>query len=78
MFVLSAISPDKFNNVILKLANQIKPGGIVFFRDYGRYDMGQLRFAKRGNQKLGENLYVCADKTRRYYFTIEEVAQMFE
>ena len=40
--------------------------------------MGQLRFAKRGNQKLGDNLYVCADKTRRYYFTTEEIAEMFE
>ena len=53
------------------------PGGVVFFRDYGRYDMAQLRFAQRGNQKLGENFYVRHDKTRAYYFKIEELEEMF-
>ena len=56
----------------------MKPGGVVYFRDYGRYDLGQLRFASRGNQKLADNFYVCADKTRRYYFTLEELQEMFE
>ena len=50
----------------------------MYFRDYGRYDMAQIRFAQRGNQKLAENFYVRHDKTRAYYFTIEEVAEMFE
>lgn len=49
----------------------------MYFRDYGRYDMAQLRFAQRGKQKLADNFYVCADKTRRYYFTIEQIAELF-
>jgi methyltransferase-like protein 6 len=49
LFVLSAISPDKYHSVIKKLSEQMKRNGVVFFRDYGRYDMAQLRFSKRGN-----------------------------
>ena len=56
----------------------MKPGGVIYFRDYGRYDMAQLRFAKRGNQKLGDNFYVRHDKTRAYYFTLEEIEDLFK
>ena len=78
LFVLSAITPEKFPDVLAKLSAQIKKGGVVYFRDYGRYDMAQLRFAQRGKQKLADNFYVCADKTRRYYFTIEQIEELFK
>ena len=77
LFVLSALSPSEHLQVLTKLGDQMKKGGVVYFRDYGRYDMAQLRFASRGNQKLADNFYVCKDKTRRYYFTIEEIEDMF-
>ena len=78
LFVLSAITPEKYPLVLAKLADQMKPGGVVYFRDYGRYDMAQLRFAKRGNQKLGDNFYLRTEhKTRAYYFALEEVTEMF-
>ena len=60
-----------------KLSKQMKLGSTIYFRDYGRYDMAQLRFASRGNQKLEDNFYVCADKTRRYYFTTDQIQQLF-
>jgi hypothetical protein len=56
----------------------MKSGGILYFRDYGRYDLAQLRFATRKNQKLKDNFYMRSDKTRAYYFTIEEVQEIFE
>lgn len=55
----------------------MKEGSILYFRDYGRYDLAQLRLAQRGNQKLKDNFYIRSDKTRAYYFTTEEVREIF-
>lgn len=62
IFVLSAVHPDKFADVLSNVACVLKPGGLLVFRDYGLYDMAQVRFG-RGN-KLGENFYVRQDGTR--------------
>lgn len=75
LFCLSALHPDKMKLAVNKVVAAIKPGGKVFFRDYGRYDQAQLRF--RPGCKLQDNFYVRQDNTRAYYFTTEEVEDIF-
>lgn len=74
IFVLSAIHPSKFQSVLNTLFELLKPGGVLLFRDYGLFDMAQIRF-KPGN-KIADNFYVRQDGTRSYYFADEEIADL--
>uniref|UniRef100_A0A8D8Q3J3 tRNA N(3)-methylcytidine methyltransferase n=1 Tax=Cacopsylla melanoneura TaxID=428564 RepID=A0A8D8Q3J3_9HEMI len=75
IFVLSAIHPDKFALAVANLFTLLRPGGIVLFRDYGLYDMAQLRF--KPGHKISDKLYMRQDKTRSYFFSTKEVLEMF-
>lgn len=76
IFVLSAIHPEKFQQVAETMYKLLKPGGVLLFRDYGQHDMAQLRF-KPGN-KIADNFYVRQDGTRSYFFSLNEIKAMME
>jgi len=75
IFCLSAIHPTQFKKTVDNLIELLKPGGILLFRDYGRYDMAQLRF--KDNRCVGDNLYQRGDNTLSYFFTEDDVENLF-
>ncbi|KAF8990673.1 methyltransferase [Cyathus striatus] len=75
VFVMSALHPDEWGRAISNIHKMLKPGGVAVFRDYGRYDLTQLRF--KGGRLLEDNFYIRGDKTRVYFFELDELAWLF-
>uniref|UniRef100_A0A915K1P2 Methyltransferase-like protein n=1 Tax=Romanomermis culicivorax TaxID=13658 RepID=A0A915K1P2_ROMCU len=75
IFVLSAINPDKMNYVVKNIYKILKTDGLVIFRDYAENDHAMLRFNER--QKISEKLYVRQDGTRAYFFSENELSDLF-
>lgn len=66
VFVLSAVPPDNQLSAIKHLAQLLKPGGRLLFRDYATGDMAEKRFASRS--KIHDNYFVRQDETLSYFF----------
>ncbi|KAL0481284.1 methyltransferase-like protein [Acrasis kona] len=77
IFVLSAIPPSKIESAMRKVIRALKPGGVIFFRDYARGDLAQKQMSERdGYKTIQDNLYMRGDFTMTYYFSKEEVINM--
>lgn len=81
LFVQSAIDPTHYERIKELAWNILKPNGILLFRDYGKYDMAQLRFeaasVRRGN-RISDDFYVRGDGTRAKFFTEDELRSIYE
>ncbi|KAJ2454952.1 hypothetical protein EV183_001213 [Coemansia sp. RSA 2336] len=75
IFVFSALHPKQWRQAVENAYRLLKPGGILLFRDYGRNDLAQVRFKK--SRLLEDNLYIRGDGTRVYFFTNDELAEIF-
>ena len=75
VFIFSALSPSQWKQAVANVANLVKPGGTVCFRDYGRGDLAQVRFRK--GRYLEENFYIRGDGTRVYFFDKDELVNIW-
>jgi len=75
VFVLSALHPEEWGRAVNNIYRMLKPGGLVVLRDYGRHDLTQLRF--KSGRLLEDNFYIRGDKTRVYFFELDELALIF-
>lgn len=75
IFAFSALSPNQWQLSMQNLKALLKPGGQILLRDYGRYDLTQLRL--KANRLLSDSFYIRGDGTRVYYFTNDELATLF-
>jgi hypothetical protein len=61
------------------VASTLKPGAVLVFRDYGRFDEAQMKLGTSRNKQLhDDNFYRKQDGTKCYYFTLDDVRELFE
>ena len=78
---LSALPPEAphaFDHLVACFA----PGGSLLFRDYGRLDLKQIKFARTVNGRLGSRhgceWYTRGDGATALFFTTEAVRELTE
>uniref|UniRef100_A0A251T7X9 Putative methyltransferase family protein n=1 Tax=Helianthus annuus TaxID=4232 RepID=A0A251T7X9_HELAN len=75
IFTLSAVPLHRMSAAVAECFSVLKPGGLLFFRDYGLYDMTMLRF--EADQKVGFREYKRSDGTRSYFFSLDIARDLF-
>ena len=76
IFTLSAMRPSEMTGVLVEAKQALKEGGLLLIRDYGLYDMAQLRFP--GSQLIDPEsmVYQRADGTLSSFFSRQQLESM--
>lgn len=81
LFTLSTIGPcncDDMKQTVINAVNMLRQGGVLLFRDYGRYDDDQLQLNSIPGAQLHNNFYLREDSsTGCYFFDLDEVRELF-
>ena len=76
IFVLSALQPECLPVAFKKLFIALRPGGLLLFRDYGRYDLTQLRL--KPDRLIDDDFYFRGDGTTVHFFSLEKLRALAE
>ena len=77
IFCLSAIDPSRQKEAAKHVVDSLKPGGVLVFRDYGRYDEAQMKLGTSRSKRIKDNFYRKHDGTKCYYFSLEDLEGLF-
>lgn len=79
IFALSAMSREKMSFCVRNVATVMRGGkkGVVCVRDYAAGDLAQERLNGKDSQKISDNFYVRGDGTRAYYFSPDDLTELF-
>ena len=77
IFCLSAIDPSRQQEAAKHVVDSLKPGGVLVFRDYGRYDEAQMKLGTSRSKRIKDNFYRKHDGTKCYYFSLEDLEGLF-
>jgi len=80
VFTLSALPPADLPRALDHLHRCLLPGGRLLFRDYGRLDLKQLKFARAAGSRLrceaGWEWYARGDGTTVVFFSPERITAL--
>ena len=74
IFVLSALNPVDLGDAFKKIFVSLRPGGLLLFRDYARYDLTQLRL--KPGRLIDDDFYFRGDGTTVFFFTEQKLREL--